>query len=412
MPSQKLTDAWVRNLTWTKSLNAYLKGKDRGDRPPPKQIAYIDTMDRGVALVLVLSSGGTRAWRVLTYENGKAISRKIKGGTYPAMSVKAARDKAWEHFENPSKFKAQAEAGTFEQVADAWFKRHVEHNKLRSGYELRRHLDRYILPKWKNLQFHEIGRRKVTELLDDIADKHGPSSADAILSTVRSIMTWWEGRDDDYRSPIGRRMRRKKPTKRERVLNHDELRAVWKAAGECGTFGALVRMLLLTAQRRDKVATMQHSDISGDGTWTIQKEEREKGTAGIIRLPAKAIEIIEALDKVAGNPFVFAGRAGKALNHFSQGKAELDEFLPEMPNWTLHDLRRTARTLMSDAGARPDIAERVLGHAIAGVGGIYDRSQYLQQKSEALELLARHIEGIVNPQRTSSTLGGGDREEA
>jgi integrase len=397
MPSQKLTNAWVRNLTWTRALNAYLKGKDRGDRPPPKQITYIDTMDRGLALVLVLSSGGTRAWRVLTYENGKAVSRKIKGGTYPAMSVKAARDKAWEYFENPGKFKAQAEAGTFKHVADAWFKRHVEHNKLRSGYELRRHLDRYILPKWKNLQFHEIGRRKVTELLDDIADKHGPSSADAILSTVRSIMTWWESRDDDYRSPIGRRMRRKKPTKRVRVLNHDELRAMWKAAGDSGTFGAFIKMLLLTAQRRDKVATMKHADISDDGMWKIVAEEREKGTAGIIRLPKQAIAIIKGVDKIAGNPFVFAGRGGKALNHFSQGKAELDELLPEMPNWTLHDLRRTARTLMGDAGVRPDIAERVLGHAIPGVGGVYDRSQYLEQKSDALEMLARHIESIINP---------------
>jgi|SRR5579863_19712 len=397
MPPQKLTDAWVRNLTWTRALNAYLKGKDRGDKPPPKQITYIDTVDRGVALVLVLSSGGTRSWRVLTYEGGKAVSRKIKGGTYPAMSVKEARDKAWEIFENPGKFTAEAEAGTFKQVAENWFKRHVEHNKLRSRYELRRHLDRYVLPKWKDLQFHEIGRRKVTELLDDIADNHGPSSADAILSTVRSIMMWWEGRDDDYRSPIARRMRRKKPTKRERVLKHDELRAVWKAAGKCGTFGDFVKMLLLTAQRRDKVATMKHADIADDGIWTIQKEEREKGTAGIIRLPAKAIEIIGGLDKLAGNPFVFAGRAGKALNHFSQGKAELDELLPEMPNWTLHDLRRTARTLMGDAGVRPDIAERVLGHAIPGVGGVYDRSQYLEQKTEALEMLARQIESIINP---------------
>jgi integrase len=86
------------------------------------------------------------------------------------------------------------------------------------------------------------------------------------------------------------------------------------------------------------------------------------------------------------------------MNAFSQGKDEISKLLqPPIPRWTLHDLRRTARTLMGDAGVRPDIAERVLGHAIPGVGGVYDRSEYLTQKSEALEMLARHIDSIVRP---------------
>lgn len=168
MPSQKITDAWVRNLTWVSASNRYLK--QRNDKPAKeiKQLSFIDTLDRGVALVCVLSSGGTKAWRVLTYEGGRPVSRKL--GTFPAMSVKEARDTAWDHFENPDKYKAQAAAGSFKDVAENWFKRHVEHNKLRSRNDLRRHLDRYVLPKWKNVPFHEIGRGKVTELLDEVAD--------------------------------------------------------------------------------------------------------------------------------------------------------------------------------------------------------------------------------------------------
>jgi integrase len=397
MPAQKITDAWIRNLTWARASNRYLRKKS--NEPPTKeikQLTFIDTLDRGVALVCVLGSGGTKAWRVLTYEGGKPVSRKL--GTFPAMSVKEARDKAWEYFENPEKYKAQVMAGSFKDVAENWFKRHVEHNKLRSRHELRRHLDSYIFPRWKDIPFHEIGRGKVTALLDEIADNHGPSSADSTLATVRSIMAWQEARSDDYRSPITRKMKRNRSTARDRVLNPIELRAVWNAAGECGTFGAFVKMLLLTAQRREKVAKMKHADISGDGVWSMPSEdEREKGTAGIIRLPKQAITILEGLDKVADNPFVFAGRGGKAMNHYSQGKDELAKLLPDMPRWTLHDLRRTARTLMGDAGIRPDIAERVLGHAIPGVGGVYDRSEYLAQKSEALEMLARHIESIVQP---------------
>ena len=69
----------------------------------------------------------------------------------------------------------------------------------------------------------------------------------------------------------------------------------------------------------------------------------------------------------------------------------------EMPQWQLHDLRRTARSLMARAGVRPDIAERVLGHAIAGVEGVYDRHQYADEKADALARLAALVRDIVQP---------------
>ena len=72
-----------------------------------------------------------------------------------------------------------------------------------------------------------------------------------------------------------------------------------------------------------------------------------------------------------------------------------------LPNWTLHDLRRTAKTLMARAGVRPDISERVLGHVIAGVEGTYDRHSYADEKRDALEKLATMIERILNPLPTN-----------
>ena len=68
-----------------------------------------------------------------------------------------------------------------------------------------------------------------------------------------------------------------------------------------------------------------------------------------------------------------------------------------LPPWRIHDLRRTARSLMARADVRPDIAERVLGHAIPGVEGVYDRHQYSEQKADALKRLAALIETIINP---------------
>src|SRR5262249_19231782 len=96
------------------------------------------------------------------------------------------------------------------------------------------------------------------------------------------------------------------------------------------------------------------------------------------------------------NAFVFAGRGDSHMAYSGNPKAAFDAKLPDMPPWTLHDLRRTARSLMSRAGVRPDIAERVLGHAIKGVEGVYDRHAYLDEKADALAKLADLIERIVN----------------
>jgi integrase len=111
-----------------------------------------------------------------------------------------------------------------------------------------------------------------------------------------------------------------------------------------------------------------------------------------------------------GNPYVFSGgkrgrrtKSDKPLppqhfNSWSQRKDELDaKLLADMPHWTFHDLRRTARSLLSRAGVRPDISERVMGHAIPGVEGVYDRHSYSDEKADALERLAALIGTIINP---------------
>lgn len=169
---------------------------------------------------------------------------------------------------------------------------------------------------------------------------------------------------------------------------------MWDAAS--GTFGDLVKLLLLTAQRRDKVATLRWADVSVDGTWTVPTGAREKGTGGALVLPELDLEIIRARPRLGDNPFVFAGRGDSHFSGYSKAKAALDA-KAGVRSWCLHDLRRTARSLMSRVGVRPDIAERVLGHAIGGVEGVYDRHHYQQDKAHALQSLAALIETIINP---------------
>jgi integrase len=314
-------------------------------------------------------------------------------------------------------------------VVENWRKRHVEANGLRSAAEINRLLDVHVLPKWKDREFTAIRRSDVAALLDEVEDGHSARQADYVLNVVRSIMFWYASRNDDYTPPIVRGMKRQKVATRARVLDDAELRAIWGAAEANGTFGALVRMCLLTAQRSRKVAAMKWDDIE-DGEWSIPRDPREKETAGVLVLPAVARAIIKAQPQFDGNPYVFAGRGKRKktapeegeskrepcpYQGFSAGKVALDAEvakrlidpetakrraetgLPPIPPWQLHDLRRTARSLMSRAGVRPDIAERVMGHAIGGVEGIYDRHSYRDEKADALAKLAALIDGIAHP---------------
>jgi integrase len=394
MPSKSITDAFVRNV----------KAPDQVRR---RQITYIDTLERGLALVLVVSYGGTKTFRMLTYRNGKAQTRKL--GSYPQTSVKEARAKAREYWENPLKFEAKASVGTFREVAENWIKRYVDLHELRSKLEIQRILDKHLYPEWADRPFLEIRRGEVNNLLDKVIDgdsksKHrknqGRSQADAVLAVIRAIMTWHQSRDENYTSPIVKGMRRHKSTPRDRILSDDEIRALWTALDDFSIFGPLVKLCLLTAQRSRKVASMQWGDVE-EGVWSIPQENREKGTAKALRLSTLARRILEAQPRFANNPNVFPGRPSGHFNSWSQNKAALDaqlrRTLPDIQPWTIHDLRRTARSFMARANVRPDIAERVLGHAIPGVEGVYDRHAYDEQKADALNRLSLLIECIINP---------------
>ncbi len=97
---------------------------------------------------------------------------------------------------------------------------------------------------------------------------------------------------------------------------------------------------------------------------------------------------------------MFAGRGVSHFSGYSKAKKALDAKLVDVGHadlWELHDLRRTARSLISRAGVRPDIAERVLGHAIKGVEGVYDRHSYKEEKADALQRLAALVDSILNP---------------
>jgi integrase len=384
MAGQKLTQARIDRL-----------------RPMPKRYQIPDPECPG--LYLRVSPAGSKTFTIVARgPDKKQVWKEVEGieAGDPLDDVRAkAREGIRRLKAGQAPFPPPApRADTFGTVVDNYLKLHVEANGLRSRPEIERCLNKYVLPVWRDREFEGIRRSDVTRLLDAVVKNHGARQADYVLAIVRGIMNWQASRLDDYVSPIVRRMARTKPAerKRERILDDDELRTLWPILSEAGTFGALVKLLLLSGQRREKVAAMRWADISIDGVWTIPSEDREKGNARALALPEMVVDIIRAQPRIVGNEYVFAGRTDGPFNGFSKAKAAVDERAGITP-WVLHDLRRTARSLMSRAGVRPDIAERVLGHVIAGVEGVYDRHQYFEEKREALARLAGLLERILDP---------------
>jgi integrase len=373
---------------------------------PKKRRRYVtaDPEMRGL-YIRVPSEGPSVFVAVARNPYGKQVWATLDGAD--VLKIEEARDRARKAIKRikaglPAVEEPPVKPDSFQSVAENWLKRHVVANKLRTQNEIERCLAKYVLPHWKSRPFTGIRRSDVAGLLDVIEDGSGPRQADVVLTILRSIANWYATRHDEYLSPFMRGMRRDKAGGRDRVLNDAELLAVWAQAKKAGTFGALVRILLLTGQRRSAVAGMRWSDLA-DGVWTIATAEREKSNAGALALPPQAIAIIEAQPHMAGNPFVFASARGDGpLDSFSGVKASLDA-AAGVSGWTLHDLRRTARSLMSRAGVSSEHAERVLGHVQPGVRGIYDRHKYDAEKADALVKLAALVDTITNPLRLVAT---------
>jgi integrase len=299
----------------------------------------------------------------------------------------------------------EASALTFERIATEYMTR--EGTKLRSAHNLDRMLRRQTFPAIGHVPIAELKKSQIISLLDEIEDGSGPVSADRLLALIRRILNWYAEREDDYRPPLLRLKPRKPQAEgaRDRVLDDRELAAVWKVSGEWDDpFAKLVRFLLLTAARRNEAALMAWSEVE-EGVWTLPAARnkvaaRSSKVKDLVRPLSKPA--IEAMPRIEGCKYVFTYDGRRGMTGFSKPKRRFDERVAKVlgepiQNWTLHDLRRTARSLMSRAGVPERHAEQCLGHVIAGVQGVYDRHRYIDEMRLAYEKLAAQIETIVNP---------------
>lgn len=401
--SAKLTPAFV--------LNA--KRPDKGDR-----IIYWD--QALPCFGLMVTAKGHKSFVVQYRAKGKSRRLTLKPESRGGLSLDKARREAKAVIGAATKGgdplterrKAErAATDTLQSIADEFLNR--DGKRLRSIEQRRATLERLVYPKFGQRQIGDIRRSEITSLLDKIEDQNGPVMADHVLAYLRKVFNWHAGRSDDFRSPIVRGMARTKPSKRrrQRTLTDSELRAVWKAAEAFpGPFGRLVQFLLLTATRRNEAARMKRSEVSG-ADWTIPEGRYKTGLELLVPLPPMAADVLKAVPKIGNAGFVFTTDAKHPISGFSKFKGDLDK-ASGVTGWVLHDLRRTARSLMSRAGVSADIAERCLGHVLPGIRGTYDKHEYRDEKRHAFEALAALVALVLNPKANVVPLKGAGLPDA
>jgi integrase len=363
--------------------------------PDAVQTDYYDAGSPGLALRV--GASGRKTWTL--FYSWAGARKRMSLGTYPATSLAAARTKADE-------VRAACEAGndpqsifsapaTLQAICDDWLAR--EGSGLRTSVVRQQTLARLVYPALGSRPIASLRRSDVITLCDDIEATSGAAMADKTLAFLRRAFNWYALRNEDFTSPIVRGMSRDRSPARARILTDDELRVIWRTAEAFGTFGRLIRFLLLTAARRTEAAALPWSELTGD-EWTLPAA-RNKTKLDLVRpLSPAALAVIGA----PASAYVFPnGRNGHGpLRGYGALKEAFDEAVTAangspLPHWQLHDLRRTARSLMSRAGVPTDHAERCLGHVIGGIRSIYDRYEYRDEKRLALAALADLVTSIV-----------------
>ena len=360
--------------------------------------------DRVKGLALRVRAAGSRRW-MFFYRFADAQKRIVIGDA-TATDLDAARKKARQYRvaldnqKDPAAEKinnlAAAEL-TFSKVVDKYLEVRDTDMRPRALVEATRHLKE----AWKSLHGFPLGsitRPDIATRLREITKDSGPIGANRARGTLSAMFAWCIGEGLCESNPV-EGTNKNKETTRDRVLTDTELAKIWLAAPDNG-YGRIVKLLMLTAQRRDEIGSLQWSEIDMKKALIALPGSRTKnGRAHDVPLSPLALQVLEGQHHIAGRDLVFGDGEG-GYSGWSKSKENLDAAC-KVKNWTLHDMRRTVATRMANSiedggcGVQPHVIEAVINHVSghkAGVAGVYNRSSYSAEKRDALNAWAGKLQ--------------------
>jgi integrase len=227
-------------------------------------------------------------------------------------------------------------------------------------------------------------------VLDNTKTSFGPVTRNRARASLSTFWTWLIEEELAETNPV-QGIKNLPEESRDRVLTPEELAMVWRSI-DTNPFSEIVRLLILTAQRRNEIAHLRWTEVAGDRI-ELPRERVKNKQPHTVPLSTQAQAIIRR--QPHRGEYVFGANL---FRNWGKPKVLLDARLGLAKPWTLHDLRRTAVTGMAELGVQPHIIEAAINHKSghkAGVAGIYNRATYANEVRSALELWANYIDGLT-----------------
>ena len=364
------------------------------------------------ALRIVISPTGARSWALRTRVGGRPVKFTLgsadsytlrqarEWASDTLLAVKAGRDPRAEkrEREDAAQLKREEEErkrrDTVAAVVERWLATDQKDN--RTVGEVAAIMRLYVLPAWGEQPIGRIKKCDVVELVERVAEGDGvrrgaPIRANRLLAHVKRLFAWAAHRDLIEVSPATAVERPAREVSRDRVLDDDELAAIWRAAEDLDAYGRLVRLLIATGCRLSEIAEAKVEELVEDNGMKLRlpAERSKNGIARTIHLSNLALEVL-AEPKA---PYLGVDTGKRPVTNLSERKRLLDEKAAEilgrpLAPWRIHDARRTVATNMQRAGVRLEVTEAVLGHTSGsrnGVVGVYQRHQWTTEAAAALD---------------------------
>jgi integrase len=350
-----------------------------------------------------LGEWGTELTAAQARRKAEALRGQVRDHRDPVAERRAARTAALAA-EAEAKATAAREAYSVGVLVDEWGTHHLSARSKSYATRVPREL-KVALKAWLKAPAESLGRAEAVRVLDAAKTRHGPVAANRLRAEARACWGWAVKRGTLIANPweaIPRPLARE--TARERVLSDAELGRLYTAAGALAEpWGVLLRLLILTGQRRGEVAGMRWDELDLEAnTWSLPGTRTKNRQPNVVPLSTEAVEQLRTVKWRKGSELVFEGPRQTALSGFGKVKAKLDKMVGEAAGqderaaapWVLHDLRRTVATGLQRLGVRLEVTEAVLNHVSgsrSGIVGVYQRHGWEAEKQAALSAWAAHV---------------------
>ena len=361
---------------------------------------------------LRVRAGGKRTW-IAQYRLGTK-QRRVTLGTTETVEPDEARKRAKEALAKVSlggdpqteKRAAREQASvTLGLIVPRYLAYTSRRHKASHRVGTKHHLEGHWAPLAET-GLNQVTRATVSARLAEIAEGSGLFAANRARAALSAFYAWAIGEGLATANPVIGTHKATEEVARDRVLTDAELAQVWQHSGR-GDFGAIVRLLILTGQRREEVGGMLWPELDGN-TWRIGAERAKNGRPHDVPLSPQALAMLAGRPRRDERELVF-GAGNGPFQGWSNAKEHLDVAMlatmrkqhgskAKLVAWRLHDLRRTVATRMADLGVLPHVIEAVLNHVSghkAGVAGVYNRSTYGEEKRAALTLWGTHVASLA-----------------